>query len=139
MNDLAPMVVCAIFVYGVYRLFELFVRRKERMAIIDKMLSNPIDPSILSKQFSLPLFPKNNNVSWPIRIGLLLVGLGIGAIIASIVDINIRLTEEPDWQMNNAISSFYFACIATFGGIGLVIAYFIDKNQNRKDNKEREE
>lgn len=136
MNDLVPMVVCAIFVYGVYRLFELFVRRKERMAIIDKMLSSPLDPSILNKQFSLPIFYKNNGSSWPIRIGLLLVGLGIGAIIASVVDINIRMTGEHNWEMRNAISSFYFACIATFGGIGLVIAYFIERSHNRKENKE---
>lgn len=134
MNELAPILICATFVYGIYRLFELFVRRKERMTIIDKMLSNPIDPSSLNNQFSLPIFPKNK-ASWPIRIGLLLIGIGIGTVIASIVDMNMRACGHNGWEINKAISSLYFACIATFGGIGLVTAYFIEKKYEKKENE----
>lgn len=129
MNDLSPVLVCAIFVYGIYRLFELFVRRKERMAIIEKMLSNPINSDLLTNQLNLPLFSKNN-VSWPIRIGLLLIGIGVGVTIASIVDINFSYTQRT-WEMGSAIGSLYAACIATFGGIGLVIAYYIDKKNSK--------
>ena len=129
MNDLVPMVVCITFVYGIYRLFELFVRRKERMAIIEKMISNPIDMNQFNNQLNLPLF-SNKNVSWPIRIGLLLIGIGVGVTIASIVDINFSHTQRT-WEMGNAIGSLYAACIATFGGIGLVIAYYIDRKNNK--------
>ncbi|NDV68324.1 DUF6249 domain-containing protein [Dysgonomonas sp. 25] len=134
MNELVPMVVCITFVYGIYRLFELFVRRKERMAIIEKLMSNSIDSDILNKQLNMPLFQKSN-ASWPIRIGLMLVGIGIGVTIASIVDINMSANGEQGWQMRSAIASLYVACIATFGGLGLIAAYFIERKHNKKDSE----
>lgn len=134
MNELAPTVICISVVYAIYRLFELFVRRKERMAIIEKIMSNPIDMSQFNNHLNLPLF-SNKNVSWPIRIGLLLVGIGIGVTIASIVDINMSFDGEQGWQMRSAIASLYVACIATFGGLGLIAAYFIERKHNKKDSE----
>lgn len=130
MKELAIVSVVAIITYGIYRLFELFVRRKERISIIEK-LSTGFDPQVFGKQFFLPQFQNGGNVgAWAIRIGLLLVGVGLGVIIASIVDMcteNVRGSYEP-------IEVFYPACAALFGGLGLVIAYFIERKNCRKDN-----
>lgn len=121
MNDLAPVLVIAIITFGIYKLFDLYVRRNERMAIIEKF-SNGSDPRILGSQLDLPLFEKNNT-SWPIRIGLLLVGIGLGTTIAAIVDLSIVHNNET----YDPINVLYPACASIFGGLGLVIAYFIEK------------
>ena len=82
-NVLVPIFIVGIITLGIYRLFELFVRRKERMSIIEK-LQNNVDPSVFANKFSLPLlgqpgvkFPS----SWPLRASLLLVGIGLGLLV----------------------------------------------------------
>ena len=126
MNDLAPMVVVSVMSFFTYKIFELYARRKERMAIIEK-LSNGIDPQILKSQFSMPVYKDGNYGSWAIRIGLLLVGVGLGVVIAAIVDL-LAVAPSADnrelfYEFRNTISVLYPACAAVFGGLGLVVAY----------------
>lgn len=141
MNDLAPMVVVSVMSFFTYKIFELYARRKERMAIIEK-LSNGIDPQILKSQFSMPVYKDGNYGSWAIRIGLLLVGVGLGVVIAAIVDL---LAVAPSaenrelfYEFRNTISVLYPACAAVFGGLGLVVAYFIENKNDKKTKKEVE-
>ena len=117
----------AIITLGIYKIFELFVRRNERMAMIEK-LSTSYDPQLLKEGLKIR-FDTNNNSSWAIKIGLLLVGIGLGVIVASVVDLS-----APSHDRWDAINSLYPACASFFGGLGLVIAYFIE----RKDNKNKE-
>lgn len=141
MNDLVPVFVLAIMTFGIYRIFELFVRRNERMSIIEKF-SEGVDPQILKDQFKIPLYKSSDNGSWAIRIGLLLVGIGFGVTIAAVVDL---LTVAPSmdtddrlfYEFRNTISVLYPACAAVFGGLGLVIAYFVEK-KNEKNNPKSE-
>ncbi|MBK5721892.1 hypothetical protein JGH11_13515 [Dysgonomonas sp. Marseille-P4677] len=137
MNELVPMVVVSVVCYFTYKIFELFARRKERMAVIEK-LSNGIDPQILKNQFNMPAYKDGNYGSWAIRIGLLLVGVGLGVTIATIVDL-LAVAPSSDnrelfYEFRNTISVLYPACAAVFGGLGLVIAYFIE---NKKENKSK--
>ncbi len=140
MHNLAPILVVAIMALAVYKIFELFVRRSERMAMIEK-LSSGIDPQNLLNQLKMPIYQGPSYTSWAIRIGLLLVGVGLGVAIAAIVDL---LAVAPtgsydDWafrEFRETISILYPACASIFGGIGLVIAYFIEKKDNKKLRKE---
>lgn len=141
MNDLAPMVVVSVMSFFTYKIFELYARRKERMAIIEK-LSNGIDPQILKSQFSMPVYKDGNYGSWAIRIGLLLVGVGLGVVIAAIVDL-LAVAPSADnrelfYEFRNTISVLYPACAAVFGGLGLVVAYFIENKNDKKTQKEVE-
>ncbi len=141
MNDLAPMVVVSVMSFFTYKIFELYARRKERMAIIEK-LSNGIDPQILKSQFSMPVYKDGNYGSWAIRIGLLLVGVGLGVVIAAIVDL-LAVAPSADnrelfYEFRNTISVLYPACAAVFGGLGLVVAYFIENKNDKKNKKEVE-
>lgn len=133
MNDLAPVLVCAIIFITVYKIFELFVRRNERLAMIEK-LSNGIDPQILKAHSTLPVYKNESYSSWAIRIGLLLLGLGLGVAIAVIVDLFAvpPATEGHIYiEFRNAVSLLYPAFASVFGGIGLVIAYFIERKGNK--------
>lgn len=141
MTALVPMVICGLFFYFTYRIFELYARRKERMAIIEK-LSNGIDPELLRNQFNISTFKDSSYGSWAIRIGLLLIGVGLGVAIAAIIDMLAvapsEVNNEVFYGFRNAISVLYPALAAIFGGLGLVIAYFIEKKgeDKREFNKE---
>ncbi len=137
MTALVPMVICGLFFYFTYRIFELYARRKERMAIIEK-LSNGIDPELLRNQFNISTFKDSSYGSWAIRIGLLLIGVGLGVAIAAIIDmLAVAPSEENNevfYGFRNAISVLYPSLAAIFGGLGLVIAYFIEKKGEDKES-----
>lgn len=137
MNELIPMVVVSVMCYFTYKIFELFAKRKERMAIIEK-LSNGIDPQTLENQYNMSKCQNGNYESWAIRVGMLLIGVGLGVAIAVIVDLLAVApstgNNEQFHEFRNAISVLYPACAAVFGGLGLVIAYFVEK----KGDKERQ-
>ena len=53
-----PLVV-GIVTLGIYKLFELFARKKERLSLIEK-IGEKFDPSFFESKFSLPIsFGKN--------------------------------------------------------------------------------
>ena len=83
-------------------------KNRERMAMIEK----GVDP----KDFMSKPKPRSNSygiITW----GLLLVGVGLGIFFGSILETYTDIQEEPA----------YFACALLFGGLGLVLAYFITK------------
>ncbi|WP_029904197.1 DUF6249 domain-containing protein [Prevotella sp. 10(H)] len=131
--------IIAIITLGIYRLFELFARRKERMAVIEK-LSVGIDPEVLRNQFKMPVYKELTSGSWAIRVGLLLIGVGLGVVIAAIVDLlavpPVETNDRVFYEFRNTISVLYPACAAVFGGIGLVIAYFVEKKNEKTSEKE---
>ncbi|MEP7107859.1 MAG: DUF6249 domain-containing protein [Ferruginibacter sp.] len=90
-------------IFGIVYLF-----KKENLAMIEKGM-NP-------KTYRPA--PYNN-----LKYGLLLVGSGIGLLIAYLIDISSSVINAED----NA--SIYFALIAIFGGSGLILSYRIEKKE----------
>lgn len=144
MDQIMAMFIVATATYGIYRLFELFVRRRERLSIVEK-ISEGIDPNVLKGSFNLCSNKGNSGYvgSWAIRIGLLLVGVGLGVAIAAIIDLLSVAPPSADerafYEFRNTISILYPACAAIFGGIGLVIAYFIERKEYRKEQNKLDE
>jgi FtsH-binding integral membrane protein len=87
-------------------------RNREKMAMIEK----GVDP----KEFMAK--PKTNN-NGIIKWALLLVGVGIGLFLGSILDTYTDIPEEPA----------YFACALLFGGLGLVGAFLITRKIEPKE------
>jgi hypothetical protein len=58
-----------------------------------------------------------------LKYGLLLVGSGIGLLLAYLIDI---ASTAIDGEEN---ASIYFALIAIFGGLGLILSYRIEKKE----------
>ena len=71
-------IVCA----GIYGLFELFVRKKERLAIIEK-IGDKLDPSADVK-IGLPRLSANFSFS-SLKAGCLLAGVGLGLLVGFIL------------------------------------------------------
>ncbi|MDR3061401.1 MAG: hypothetical protein LBU57_04735 [Dysgonamonadaceae bacterium] len=143
MNDLMAICIVGIITLGIYRLFELFVRRKERLSIIDK-LGEKISSEEIKGALSLPVFMKMDYSysSWALRISLLMIGIGLGAIVAFIIQYQVigdLLLQNTDWEIKRNLRGFqetiYFSCIAVFGGIGLLSAYLIEWKQRNRNHQ----
>ena len=138
MSNLVPIFVVGFIVLGIYRLFELFVRRKERMVILEK-LGEQVKLSDVN--LNLPLFqnPKimsSNN--WTLKVSFLLIGVGVGLLVGYCFEFATAgtgadfVTYCSNWLYQSKIEIVYFASVAIFGGIGLLAAYFIEKKHKQK-------
>jgi hypothetical protein len=96
----------------IYGIVYLSVRKKERLALIESGKD--------AKIFNL-----ESNVSPSLKFSLLLIGLGVGALIGNIL--------EETTALDEGIS--YFSMILLFGGIGLMIYYFIGRKKEKEKNQ----
>lgn len=94
----------------VYGIFHLYVRRKERLALIDKGLTASI-------------FNSEANVSPSLKWGIFLIGIAIGFLLGEV------LVQHTHIEKGIA----YLSMILLFGGIGLVTYYFIARKHKRKE------
>jgi preprotein translocase subunit YajC len=110
---LIPITLFALIFGIVY----LFIRRKERLTLIEKGVNATIFE---------PLQTGSASLKW----GLLFVGIGIGILLGRLL-IAYTCIEEP---------VAYFSMICLFGGIGLIVYYLISKSLMKKNNlKEKQE
>ncbi|MDR1381159.1 MAG: hypothetical protein LBJ47_06730 [Tannerella sp.] len=136
----APLVTGIVF-YFTYMVFELFTRRKERMALIEKMGQNltPPDPSVLKSQLQslLPSFPAKSFSG--LRAGCLLVGLGLGLFVGLFTCIYLKHSDmdigEYRWERDMYFSVTYSASLLFFGGLGLLVSFIIENRAARRDGK----
>ena len=133
MSNLVPILIVGFVILGIYRLVELFARRKERMAIIEK-LGEQIKLSGANVDLNLPLFQPSKSMSnsnWALKISLLLIGIGIGMLVGYVLEFAATggdfANYSSNWNFQRNIEVVYFASVAIFGGIGLLAAYFIER------------
>ena len=120
--------VMGIIVLGIYKLFELFVRKKERLIIIEK-IGDKLTPDMLNAKIEFPARIPNFS-SAALKFGCLFMGLGIGMLVAFAVHYNFADFVESSYQIRGAI---YGSCVLLFGGLGLIIAFIIElKISNKK-------
>ena len=81
------------------------------------MLEKGINPK---QQFSRPAPFKS------LKLGLLLLGAGLGLLIAYIIDINMNV-NYGNFRHHDENPAIYFALIAMGGGLGLISSYAIEK------------
>jgi len=134
---IAPIIIGIIF-YFIYMTFELFARKEERMKLIDKIGQNlsPPDSSGLSIEFGslLPAFKKKSFIS--LRFGCLLLGIGLGLLaglfICLWISTGLQLNDNS-WQNRNFYNVAYGSSVLLFGGLGLLVSYFIETKSAKKE------
>lgn len=132
---IAPIIVW-ICVSGVYSLFELIVRRKERMAIIEKLSENK-DLTLLTERFGgkigMPNYLRTSFSS--LKIGCLLAGLGLGLLVGLIISITLSSNgyDIHDHRVWDLVGVGYGASVLLFGGLGLLISFIIETKMNKKN------
>ena len=104
---LIPLIVFAAAFGIVYVV--ITARNRERMSLIEKGI-NPLE------------YKQKTSSTAIIKWALLLVGVGLGLFIGSLLDAYTNIPDEPA----------YFACALLFGGLGLTLAYLISKKKEEE-------
>ena len=136
--DLTAILIIGFIVLGIYKLFELFARQKERMLMIEKIsyLCENDEENKKRLKIQLPFISgRSFNLGfWPLRISLLLIGIGIGCLSAFYIQFACfaEYSIETFHSFGDVIVLINFACISIFGGIGLLIAFLIEQRMKRK-------
>ena len=117
--------VCGIFVFGFYKLFELFVCKKERLLIIEKM-GDKFTPDMLEHKIN---FSSIGSMSFSaLKLGCLFIGIGLGLLIAFVIHYNCHVFFS---QERRICTTMYGACVLVFGGLGLLIAFLVELKINK--------
>jgi len=109
---LAGIIISLGFFAMIFGIF--YLNKREKMAMIERGM----DPRGYKAQPA-----PYQNLKW----GLLLIGAGVGLFLAFIFDRTVFASTRDE---NEAI---FFALIAVFGGLGLVVSYNIEKKELYND------
>ena len=126
--------IFGIVTLGFYKLFELFVCKKERLLIIEKM-GEKFSSEMLENKIKLPSV---GNLSFSaLKFGCLFMGLGLGLLMAYLIcttTIENYATPNADWgwEVRQTVSVIYGACVLLFGGIGLLSAFLVELKISKK-------
>ena len=126
--------VCGMFIFGFLKLFELFVCKRERLLIIEKM-GEKFTPDMLEHKISFSSIGKFSSSA--LKFGCLFMGLGLGLLIGYLICSTTLegYTNTGDvrlnYNMREIISIVYGACILLFGGLSLLIAFLIELKINK--------
>ncbi|MDR0725827.1 MAG: hypothetical protein LBF59_07475 [Prevotellaceae bacterium] len=132
MGDITAICIVGFITLGIYKVFELLVRRKERLTFIEKFFDH-CERKEISSSFQMPpiSFNNQNYGAGAFKIALLLIGVGVGALLNVFT---IFWAEAARLDMNYEIRGVIsFAYIAIFGGLGLLISCLIEAKQSKKE------
>jgi hypothetical protein len=136
MDFITMPLVTGVVIAGIYGLFELFVRRKERLAIIEK-IGEKLEASSFDGKLNLPSYMPKITFS-ALKIGSLMAGIGLGLLVGFIINVsfsNAGMYSSEEWHHQNGFMEVaYGASVLLFGGIGLLIAFIIELNIAKKKN-----
>lgn len=138
----AQVVVTFIIFSFIYMVFELFARRGERKMLIEKIVEiGKADVGRYLNEYlgntgMANIFRMRSHGS--ILIALLMLGIGIGVMAGFFINYllvgDAYLTSSRHWDVCNeeVVVVIYIASVCIFGGLGMLIAYFIERKENGK-------
>lgn len=134
---LTPAVIFIPICLCVYKVFELFVKRKERMLFLEKMIDkmDTVNGNVQSS-FNVDINKKSNpfiTIRW--AAGLLFFGLGL--IIAHLFCL-FSNAEYASGDRNvfysNFVSIVYMGCVSVMMGFGFLVSFFIEMKYSKNKN-----
>ena len=128
-----PLVV-GIICASLYGLFELILRRKERLAIIEK-IDGKIDASSFEGRLGLPSYKGSKITFSALKLGSLLAGIGLGLLIAFFIHIGFKMSPvyyQDDYFVREMVSVIYGSLVLLGGGVGLIVAFIIELKMGKK-------
>jgi hypothetical protein len=130
---MAPAIV-GIVTLGIYKMFELFARRKERLAMIEK-IGAVVDPSTLGGLFISPANTNKNAAFGTLKIACLLLGVGLGLLVGFFIGYYYfgDYGNNYSHDKSEAIGIIYGASTLLFGGLGLLIAFLVEIKHTKEN------
>lgn len=126
-----PLTTYIVFA-AIYGIFDLLIRRRERMAVIEKM-GDKLDLSLVEGKMNLCGSFKGFSFN-SLKIGCLLTGLGIGLLTGFCICTQTVPNYVADYPyMTNTIGIVYGASLLLFGGIGLLTAFLVEMKIVKKN------
>jgi hypothetical protein len=129
-------VIFGIVTLGIYRIVELSVKRKERLLMIEK-LGQSEEISEFLRNFPSP---DNQKKSYnALKAALLLIGLGLGLLAAFVISSywqsTIPFESRKAFQVRETINIIYGASVLFFGGLGLLLSFFLEQKYIQKEKR----
>ena len=124
---MVPLIVGTVTL-GIYKLFELFVRKKERLIIIDK-LGEKLDPTMINGSFREPVKLIGNISTGALKAGCLLAGIGLGLIVGLFIarlTFNEGMPNFNDYYTRELMGVIFGSSVLLFGGLSLLIAFVVE-------------
>lgn len=127
---LAPVLVVAAITLGIYKLFELFVCRRERMMLLERMLASDLK--------ELPRFSYGWSLHFSfsaLKWGCLLMGIGLGVLLGYTICWNTIPGFPGDnlyYASDSLVAIIFGASILLLGGLGLVVAFLVELKLGKK-------
>lgn len=137
-----PPLIVAIIFGTIYKLTELFVRKRERLMLINKLTE------ISNVDFKGITLYSSGNKFTSLRVGWLMLGVGAGFLAGFLINMmatygNYAQPDDVnDWLLyrDNVAVIVYVACICIFGGLGLLLSYRAErKAEHPEENKKNDE
>ena len=128
---------CLIVFGAIYKVVELFVRRRERLMLISKL------SEISNVDFKGIKFYSSGNKFTALRVGCLMLGVGFGFLVGFLLNFMItegKLDNLYEYQYYDKVGGIiYIACICVFGGIGLLLSYLAERKSEDSENQKKGE
>lgn len=140
---LTPVLIVGMICAGIYGLFELFVRKKERLALIEKLGEGSLQ---WNSKLRLPNYSGVKFSFSALKVGALLAGAGLGLLVGFFINwafypSYLTGNWERSWTLREVFAIVYGASMFLFGGLGLLLAFLIEikyvKNREEQDEKPR--
>ena len=130
-----PFITLVIFT-TLYKIIELFGRRRERIMIIEKITElSKVNLSSLDLSMGRSRFNS-------LRVGCLLLGIGFGLSFAfwmlceaTAGKYIFGTYDEMRYFRIEIVGVVYLGCTTMFGGLGLLISYIIESVKNKKSEE----
>jgi hypothetical protein len=133
MDFISLPVIVGIITLGIYKLFELFARRKERLNIIEKMDNNfNCNAELLQKNYLTP--STSDSAYSTLKVACLLLAVGLGLLVGFFIvlyGINDIMLQDS-FAAKETKSIIYGASVLFFGGLGLLIAFIMEQRYEKK-------
>lgn len=131
MEELMVVANVAIIFGVVYKLFELFVGKKERMMLIEKLSGE----ELMKGGGKRPGFDLSTFTFSSLRFGCLMLGLGLGLLAGFFIGLG-TCNAYPNYQNVYEITSLiYGACVLLGGGLGLLVSFLIEWKISKRDSE----
>lgn len=126
-DNLSAVLIVGIVFFAIYKIFDLFVKRKERILFTEKISEIGNTNSEQLSQIIHEL--KSEGCRFiSLRLGSILLGVGLGSFCAYLLvySLNKEYTNMSNYGVEMLISTIYGSCILFFGGLSLLVSFWIE-------------